>query len=127
MTERTPEASAVIEVEPFPPPPVCWATLDPEQAAAALATLQTWVTWLVGRYGLDHRTVPACWPEHGELVEELSALHGAWRVAYAVTTTATAPLDWHTNFAAARGRLTDWIALSGCRPGQHRSRLPFTE
>ena len=120
MTEQTPMAPR-LTVEPFPPPPVCWPTLDEEKAEAAMTALTTWVTWLADRYGLDHRTVPLCWPQHGALVEELAALHGAWNAAYAQTAGAAAPLDWQAAFAAARERLQDWIARTGCRPGQHRA------
>lgn len=124
MTDSTSASQSVpLIVEAFPLPPVCWPTLDPAEINKALADLSVWVIWLFNRYNLDHRTVPECWRQHGDLIEELSALHGAWRAAYAETAHPGSPLDWHTNFAATRGRLSDWVARAGCRPGEHR--IPF--
>ncbi len=121
MTHHTAEDATTIslKVEAFPPPPTCWPVLETADATEAMTSLAQWVKWLVSRYGLDHRTVPGCWAEHGALVEELSALHGAWNAAYAQTAHPSAPLDWHTNFASSRERLADWIARTGCRPGTH--------
>jgi hypothetical protein len=55
------------------------------------------------------------------VVEELSALRTAWLASYAVTGRPEAPLEWHAHFATARQRLTDWVARTGCRPGEHRA------
>jgi hypothetical protein len=52
--------------------------------------------------------------------QELSALRTAWLASYAVTGRPEAPLEWHVRFATARQRLTDWVARTGCRPGEHR-------
>lgn len=121
MTDRLSVATDPLQTQqPFPPSPTCWPTLDPRQAREEMDGLTRWVTWLSARYGLDHRTVPACWPEHGALVEELSALQMAWVASYAETANPAAPLDWHTNFGATRQRLGDWVARTGCRPEQHR-------
>ena len=105
----------------LPSVPVCWSALEGGELQEHLADLTEWITWIVWRYALDHRTVPPCWPEHGALIEELSALQTAWCAAFAVTADATQPLRWHAEFATARGRLGDWTARSGCRPGEHRS------
>ena len=102
------------------PQPVCWARLDRDTALAAWHTLDAWVRWCVHRYGLDHRTVPPCWYLHGALVEELSALRTGWQAAHAPTAPGSAPLEWHNLFAAARQRLQDWVARTGCRPDEHR-------
>jgi len=106
----------------LPVVPVKWPALDPGEEAAHLELLGRWLDWLVGRYGLDHRTVPPCWAQHGELIEELSALRTAWERSYATVSAGTAPLAWHESFAAARDRLADWVTRSGCRPDQHRRR-----
>jgi hypothetical protein len=118
MTSTNPDPIFVQEA--FPPPPICWPCLGADDEAEALRQLRHWVDWLTGRYGLDHRTVPACWAEHGGLVEELSALHDVWVASYDQTATPLAPLGWHANFAAARQGLTDWVARAGCRPNEHR-------
>ncbi len=104
----------------FPPSPVCWPALTIEEHGEQLADLTDWVDWMTERYRLDHRTIPPCWPEHGDLVEELSALRTAWQYAYAHTARGDAPLDWHGGFAASRQRLADWVARAGCRAKEHR-------
>jgi len=106
--------------EAFPPVPLCWPALTSEEGEEQLDALADWTRWLVDRYALDHRTVPPCWPQHGALLEELSALRTAWLTAYAVTSTGDAPLEWHAYFAAARQRLADWVSRTGCRSGEHR-------
>jgi len=102
------------------PVPSCWAAQTPESQELLLEELDLWVTWLTDRYQLDHRTVPACWQEHGELVEELSALHLAWQGSFASSSAPDEPLRWHERFASARARIADWVARTGCRPDAHR-------
>jgi len=109
-----------LPVDLFPTLPLCWANLDGTETADAIEELDDWVAWVVDRYTLDHRTIPPCWDRHGALIEELSALRTAWLAAYAGTSRPEAPLEWHHHFAAARQRLTDWVARTGCRPGEHR-------
>lgn len=104
----------------FPTSPICWVALTDTQTAKAIASLEDWVTVIVYRYGLDHRTVPPCWQHHGALVEELSALFVGWVAAHAAGARPQAPLQWHAEFAAARLRLGEWASRTGCRPGEHR-------
>ena len=106
--------------ESFAPIPVCWPTLTDTEVQARYEELADWISWLIERYTLDHRTIPPCWARHGALVEELSALRTGWLTNYAQDARGDAPLHWHTDFAAARQRLTDWTARTGCRPGEHR-------
>src|SRR5947209_442613 len=106
--------------EQFAPIPVCWPSLRGDERDARFQELVDWTSWLVDRYALDHRTIPPCWPEHGALLEELSALRTAWVTAFAEDSRGDAPLHWHAEFAAARQRLTEWVARTGCRPGEHR-------
>lgn len=103
-----------------PPLPILWAAHTPESCRHLFEDLELWVTWLVDHYSLDRRFVPECWARHWELVEELSALHLAWEGAYATTAHADAALTWHERLALARTRLADWVARTGCRPGEHR-------
>lgn len=112
-----------ISVDPFAGYAIAWATLDEAETADALMELEDWIQWLTSRYGLDHRHVPACWTGHGELIEELSALHTAWHRAFAPDAAGDAPLRWHEAFDAARSRLVDWVARTGCSPREHRPRL----
>ena len=76
--------------------------------------------WLTRRYGIDHRELPPCWYAHGDLAEELSALHTAHQAAYHPAGPATGPADWHHQLAATRTRLHASVARTGCRPGEHR-------
>jgi len=108
----------------FAPIPVCWPILTGAELAERREELEDWVRWLTDRYGLDHRTIPHCWQEHGALVEELSALRTGWVTAFAADARGDDPLRWHGDFEACRHRLADWTARIGCRPGEHRSQLP---
>ena len=100
--------------------PVCWAAHSPTDHKALLADLDVWVTWLADHYSLDRRHIPQCWAQHWELVEELSALQLAWEGAYATIAHTDAPLTWHEHFHHTRTRLAEWVARTGCRPGEHR-------
>jgi hypothetical protein len=111
-----------IGVDPFAGYAIAWATLDEAETADALTELEDWIQWLTSRYGLDHRHVPACWAGHGELIEELSALHTAWQRAYAPDAPGDAPLRWHEAFDASRERLQSWVARTGCRGPAHVAR-----
>ena len=102
------------------PRPVDWRRLTGEAAAQQWADLHAWVRWLVGRYAIDPREIPPCWGAHGELVEELSALHTAHQAAYDPAGAPTGPADWHTTLANTRSRLHLSVARTGCRAGQHR-------
>ena len=104
-----------------PDGPICWPRLGDDDAAEMLAEVDDWVGWLTRRFTLDHRTIPACWEQHGPIIEELSALYTAWQTAYTPTADGDAPLAWMNHFANARHRLTDWVARTGCRPGEHRT------
>jgi hypothetical protein len=102
--------------------PFAWSSLSPTDTALFLEDLDLWVGWLVERYHLDRRTVPECWREHPELIEELSALHLAWQGSFALTANHDAPLVWHEHFANARQRIAELVARTGCRPDSHRRR-----
>ena len=104
----------------FAPLPVNWQTLTAPETQLELEELAAWTTWLLDRYQLDYRTLPPCWERHGALIEELSALRTGWLTSYAREAKGDAPLHWHNDFAAARQRLTDWTARTGCRPAEHR-------
>ena len=106
--------------DPFVIQPVQWAALPEAARDAELLELADWVEWLVIRYGLDPRTVPDCWAEHGALTEELAALRTAWAYSFSAEARGDTPLIWHAGFEHGLARLANWVARSGCRPGQHR-------
>lgn len=103
------------------PRPIDWSRLDGPAADEALAALASWVSWLVCRYAIDPREIPPCWAEHGDLFEELSALHTAHRAAFDPAGPPTGPADWHTLAANTRARLQLAVARTGCRAEQHRA------
>lgn len=106
------------------PRPLEWRRVRAVDARAEWAALDKWCRWLVNRYALDVREVPPCWYRHGAVVEELSALHGAWRVAYDPTQAASATADWHRALWDTRLRLRDWLSRTGCTVREHRSDTP---
>jgi hypothetical protein len=104
--------------------PVDWNRLTADDGPLVWAALETWVRWLVARYGLDHRDVPPCWFRHGALVEELSALRSAHLEAFHPAKSPAGPAEWHTTFGNARTRMRDWAARTGCKTGLHRDDVP---
>lgn len=110
--------------DPAGPPVVCWRDLDDTDTQRELADLAEWVTWVVTRYSLDHRTVPPCWARHGALVEELSALRSLWELCFLADPAPADPATFHERFALAIARLRDWAARRDCKPTQHRGDQP---
>lgn len=75
-----------------------WSALGPLGAETLWQRLERWVGWLRGRYPLAEQ-LPGCWWRHPELVEELTALHVAWRAAYSdPAASMTAPIEWHQHY-----------------------------
>lgn len=108
------------------PTAVCWRYLSGEQAAQHWAELVPWVRWFLDRYRIKADTVPPCWYRHGSMIEELSALHTAWLVAYSSKAPGAAPLDWHSSLHYAIQRLQAWTQEQGsCRSvGKHEDHRP---
>jgi hypothetical protein len=100
---------------PEPPHPINWDLLPPEDAEREWWVLDDWVNRLRHRYGLPVTIIPPYWHRHPELVWELSALHLHWLGAYDPEQDGSAPISWHTDFAAARERLRDWAASAGTK------------
>jgi len=86
-----------------------WSAMGPMGAENLWRRLATWVGWLRGRYPLAE-ALPSCWWRHPELVEEITALHLAWRAAYSDPTAAlSAPIDWHAHHLPAfLARVRTW-------------------
>jgi len=84
---------------------VNWREIADEDRAEACRALAEWVQdWLVPRYALTRKVIPDCWYRHSAMVEELSALHTAWLVAFDETDAGYGPIGWHERFALARTR-----------------------
>lgn len=105
---------------PEPPHPINWNLLSSTDLEAELLELNRWVDWLRHTYGLAASVIPPMWHRHPELIWELSALHLSWLAAYDPEQNAAAPLGWHRDFADARGRLREWVAISGTRLDRDR-------
>lgn len=103
------------------PPPTVISSKTADEQTHRIELLGAWVNWLTDRYRLDHRTIPPCWPEHTELIEELAALHLAWQAAYGHLAHGDAPLLWHEHFSLARERMGGAVARAGCRSASHRA------
>jgi hypothetical protein len=99
------------------------AALNSTERTDVLQHLSEWVHWLVERYALAD-LIPACWSRHGAMVEELLALHMAWRAAYLdPAAPGNAPLNWMEAFERARVRLQAWNRW-GCAADIHRPESP---
>jgi hypothetical protein len=105
---------------PEPPHPIDWNLLTADDAEQEWWALNGWVDWLRHTYGLPVTIIPPYWHRHPELVWELSALHLHWLGSYDPTQNGSAPIGWHTDFATARERLRDWVALSGTKLDRDR-------
>jgi hypothetical protein len=78
---------------------------DPAQREQMDRELHAWVNWLLNRYRLALK-IPACWHQHGQLVEELTALWYAWRAAWITPASGWDPTRWHHDLAAMLQRIT---------------------
>lgn len=105
---------------PDPPRPINWNLLRAHEAEEEWLALNQWVNWLRYTYGLPVAVIPPFWHRHPELLWELSALHLHWLSSYDPEQAATGPLAWHKEFASARTRLRDWVAISGTRHDSDR-------
>ncbi len=113
---------------PTPPPPSegpapVWAELPASDAIVRWTELEVWVRWLVERYRLGP-LIPPCWPAHGWAVEELSALHAAWKGVYYGPGFPDSPIGWQNVLAQFIGRIrTNW-ADQVCGQYQHEDPGP---
>jgi hypothetical protein len=103
-----------------PPESINWNLLVSEDADRAWRDLDAWVTWLKVTFGLPPSILPPYWHRHDELVWELSALHTHWLRCYHETASPSAPIAWMRDFADARNRLRDWVAICGTRLDRDR-------
>ena len=103
-----------------PPAPINWNLLTADEAEIEWRDLDRWVTWVKTAYGLPPAIVPPYWHRHDELVWELSALHTHWLNSYHETASPSAPIGWLRDFADARSRIRDWVAICGTRLDRDR-------
>jgi hypothetical protein len=103
-----------------PPAPINWNVLDADQAEAEWRDLDGFVHWLKTTFGLPPTIVPPNWHRHDELIWELSALHTHFLACFDEAASPSAPIAWMRDFADARHRLRDWVALCGTRLDRDR-------
>ncbi|MFE7845276.1 hypothetical protein ACFUTX_08805 [Microbacterium sp. NPDC057407] len=103
---------------------VDWYTLPDTDAAAEWDALRRWVEWATVRYNIPQTVIPACWYQHGALVEELSALHTAHRAAFDSSDAGYGPIGWHERLTIAVPRLAKAYG-GGCNNG-HQTSKPRT-
>lgn len=113
-------ASPMASSRDEPPGPINWNLLDAEQAAAEWRDLDAFVLWLKTTFGLSPAIVPPHWHRHDELIWELSALHTHFLACYDETSSPSAPIAWVRDFADARHRLREWVAICGTRLDRDR-------
>lgn len=102
---------------------ICWKGLDDHTAQLETDRLSEWIDWVSARYQLDYKTIPACWSEHGSLIEELSALHTLWQGCFEADSAPSDPITFHRELDAALRRLREWNSRSGCTRTVHRPDL----
>ncbi|QYG95854.1 hypothetical protein HC251_25230 (plasmid) [Iamia sp. SCSIO 61187] len=102
----------------FPAPPPRWEDLTDVEETSTMGELTAWVAWLMDRYGLVD-VPPACWADHGAVVEELSALRAAREAAYDPMAQPGDALAWHAQLPDALDRIGQRWAPR-CRGGDHR-------
>lgn len=103
-----------------------WHTMREPEYVLAWEQLRDWTAWLIGRYRLVlEDRLPACWPQHPELIEELWALR-AWRSeAYGSEGTGQSAVYWHQALVAFLGHVSGWWA-GGCRAGHSSAATDLT-
>ena len=102
------------------PGPVNWNVLDADEAEAQWHDLDAFVHWLKTTFGLPPAIVPPYWHRHDELIWELSALHTHFLACYDEAASPSAPIGWIRDFAEARHRLREWVAICGTRLDRDR-------
>jgi hypothetical protein len=98
---------------------VDWRTLKDADARAAWDSLRDWIEWFTVRYKISESIVPVCWYKHGDLVEQLAALHASHTVAFDPSDNGFGPLGWHEELSLALPRLRH-AYYSRCSRGHDR-------
>ena len=110
--------------------PVAWwpdlATGD--SRAEALESLGAWMDEVLrARHPEMYNRLGACWYQHPDVLDELTALRSAWYAAYRdPEASATAAIEWHDRWLpGAMRRCRTAIRARGCK-GRHERMAPAT-
>jgi hypothetical protein len=99
-----------------------------ESRARALESLAIWVDEVLrARHPEMYNRLGACWYQHSDVLDELTALRAAWYAAYRdPAAPATAAMEWHDRWLpGAMRRCRATIRARGCR-GRHEKAAPAT-
>jgi hypothetical protein len=97
-----------------------WDELDAAAAEARWDELGDWVTHhLLARHKQHTRTLRACWRQHPDVVDELTALYVVWVDAYRNPhCSATAAAEYHRRWLPdAMAAIDKAFTADGCRAG----------
>lgn len=110
--------------------PVCWwpdlATGD--SRAEGLKSVAVWVDEVLrARHPEMYNRLGACWYQHPDVLDELTALRAAWYAAYRdPAAPATAAIEWHDRWLpGTMRRCRAAIRVRGCR-ARHEKEAPAT-
>jgi len=112
LTQRIGEQGT--PAQPSGPDPIDWFSLEEAEREEALEALGEFVAALVRRYSLQQEILP-CWWQHGEAIEELTALWQARQVAYARGSDASMASWWQDLLERSRMRCREMFVV--CRHG----------
>ncbi len=99
-----------------------------DSRAEALASLGAWVDEVLrARHPEMYNRLGACWYQHPDVLDELTALRSAWYAAYRdPEAPATAAIEWHDRWLpGAMRRCRAAIRARGCK-GRHEKVAPAT-
>lgn len=114
------ESDELAEDVPEPPAPIQWSLLTATEAEYEWYALNEWAHWLRKRYRLPAAILPPFWHRHGELVEELSALHLHYLGCFHRDQDGSGPLGWHSDFDLWQKRMQEWVTISGTKLDRDR-------
>lgn len=101
------------------PTPIDWSTLSGPKRLKAWHDLSNFTEGVVYRFNIQLEVLP-CWWQHGEAVEELTALWQARLVAFAPNADASMASWWQDLLERSRMRLRG--IFSSCRDGHIESK-----
>jgi len=111
------EADTMDEPPPLPEA-LHWPSIPADEAAEEWEDLRAWVSELLSRFEfIDHHYVPACWWQHNELVEVLSALRGHESMSFVPGQPPTAATDFFRAMRDLLGIAKSWTDDLGCAAG----------
>lgn len=104
--------------------PVAWTD---RASKAEWDALVFWVDWLRATYAvMEDRAIPACWPAHRGLANELAALNSAWVAASRAEQKKDkqAMIHWHDRWLAPVFTRTRMYDCRPCNNHMHHRSLP---